>query len=121
MLKTELRQLQKQFNAGWFDQSETPQPYGDSRGASLVSIKDDYMIVFWLGFSKMPNGLSLYENGLGGKMNERNHGPLWTKEELEIVYKNYSTKTFRQIHELLPHRSFSAVKNKVKKIKFRKD
>lgn len=51
----------------------------------------------------------------------RNHKGLWTKEELEIVYKNYLTKNFREIHAMLPNRSFCAVKNKVKKIKFRKD
>lgn len=41
---------------------------------------------------------------------ERKHGERWTGEELEIVYKNYSTKTIRQIVEMLPSRSFSAVK-----------
>lgn len=38
--------------------------------------------------------------------------------ELEIVYKNYNRLNFRQIAELLPNRSFSAVKNKVKKVKY---
>ena len=47
-----------------------------------------------------------------------NHKPEWTKEELEIVYKNYSKLTIKQIKELLPNRSLGAVKNKVKKIKF---
>ena len=51
---------------------------------------------------------------------ERKHGERWTGEELEIVYKNYSTKTIRQIVEMLPSRSFSAVKNKSKLIKFGK-
>lgn len=51
---------------------------------------------------------------------ERKHGERWTGEELEIVYKNYSTKTIRQIVEMLPSRSFSAVKNKIKLIKFGK-
>lgn len=51
---------------------------------------------------------------------ERKHGEMWTGEELEIVYKNYSTKTIRQIAEMLPSRSFSAVKNKIKLIKFGK-
>lgn len=51
---------------------------------------------------------------------ERIHGKRWTSEELEIVYKNYSTKTIRQIAEMLPSRSFSAVKNKIKLIKFGK-
>ena len=50
--------------------------------------------------------------------NERNHKPAWTSKELEIVYKNYSRLTLKQIKELLPDRSFCAVKNKVKKIKF---
>ena len=49
---------------------------------------------------------------------EINHKPEWSKEELEIVYKNYSRLTINQIKELLPNRSFCAVKNKVKKIKF---
>lgn len=48
----------------------------------------------------------------------RNHKPLWTSSELEIVYKNYNKLTLRQIAELLPDRSFSAVKNKVKKVKY---
>ena len=47
-----------------------------------------------------------------------NHKPLWTGQELEIVYKNYNKLTIRQLCLLLPNRSFSAVKNKVKKIKF---
>lgn len=51
---------------------------------------------------------------------ERIYGKRWTGEELEIVYKNYSTKTIRQIAEMLPSRSFSAVKNKIKLIKFGK-
>ena len=48
----------------------------------------------------------------------RNYKPEWTNEELEIVYKNYNRLTFRQLAELLPNRSFSAVKNKVKRIKY---
>ena len=54
------------------------------------------------------------------KKGERNHGKKWTSEELEIVYKNYSTKTIRQISEMIPTRSISAVKNKIKLIKFGK-
>ena len=50
----------------------------------------------------------------------RNHKPEWTSQELEIVYKNYNKLNFRQIAELLPNRSFSAVKNKVKKVKYGK-
>lgn len=50
----------------------------------------------------------------------RNHKPLWSSEELDIVYKYYSSKNFREIAEMLPNRSFSAVKNKVKAIKFGK-
>lgn len=49
---------------------------------------------------------------------ERNHKPAWSSEELEIIYKNYHKLNFRQIAELLPNRSFCAVKNKVKKIKY---
>lgn len=54
------------------------------------------------------------------KKGERNHGKKWTSKELEIVYKNYSTKTIRQIAEMIPTRSISAVKNKIKIIKFGK-
>ena len=54
------------------------------------------------------------------KKGERNHEKKWTSEELEIVYKNYSTKTIRQIAEMIPTRSISAVKNKIKLIKFGK-
>lgn len=50
----------------------------------------------------------------------RNHQPKWTSDELEVVYKNYNRLNFRQIAELLPNRSFSAVKNKVKKVKYGK-
>lgn len=50
----------------------------------------------------------------------RNHKPLWSSEELEIVYKNYARKTIKEIAEMLPNRSFSAVKNKIKLIKFGK-
>lgn len=48
----------------------------------------------------------------------RNHKPEWTSEELEIVYKNYYKLTLREIADLLPNRSFCAVKNKVKKVKY---
>lgn len=51
---------------------------------------------------------------------DRKHGAKWTNEELEIVYKNYSRKTIRQVAELIPSRSISAVKNKIKQIKFGK-
>lgn len=48
----------------------------------------------------------------------RNHKSKWTKEELEIIYCNYWKMTIKQIKELLPNRSFCAVKNKIKKIKW---
>lgn len=48
----------------------------------------------------------------------RNHKPEWSSDELEIIYKNYNRLSLRQITELLPNRSFCAVKNKVKKIKY---
>ena len=53
----------------------------------------------------------------------RNHKPLWTGQELEIVYKYVygildGVSTLKELCSLLPNRSFSAVKNKVKKIKF---
>lgn len=54
------------------------------------------------------------------KKEERKHGEKWTGEELEIVYKNYSRKTIKQIAEMIPTRSISAVKNKIKQIKFGK-
>ena len=43
-----------------------------------------------------------------------------TLEELEIVYKNYMRKTIKQVAEMIPTRSISAVKNKIKQIKFGK-
>lgn len=48
------------------------------------------------------------------------HQPQWNTNELEIVYKNYSNKTISEIKEMLPYRTFSAVKNKVKQIKYGK-
>lgn len=51
---------------------------------------------------------------------ERVHREKWTSQELEVVYKNYATKTIRQIAEMIPTRSISAVKNKIKLIKFGK-
>jgi hypothetical protein len=48
----------------------------------------------------------------------RNHKPEWTSAELEIIYENYKKLTFKKIAELLPNRSFCAVKNKVKKVKY---
>jgi hypothetical protein len=52
--------------------------------------------------------------------NTRNHREEWTSEELEIVYKNYGKKTFKEIAKMIPTRSFSAVKNKVKTVMFGK-
>lgn len=54
------------------------------------------------------------------KKEERVHGEKWTSEELEIVYKNYMRKTIKQVAEMIPTRSISAVKNKIKQIKFGK-
>jgi hypothetical protein len=48
------------------------------------------------------------------------HKPLWSSSELEIVYKWYDKKSIAEIKEMLPDRTFSAVKNKVKQIKFGK-
>lgn len=48
----------------------------------------------------------------------RNHQPEWTSQEMDIIYKNYQKLTFRQMAELLPNRSFCAVKNKIKKVKY---
>lgn len=50
----------------------------------------------------------------------RTHREKWSSEELEIIYKYYNRLGFKQIAELLPNRSFSAVKNKVKKVKYGK-
>lgn len=50
----------------------------------------------------------------------RTHKDAWNSQELEVVYKNYNKLSFREIAELIPTRSFCAVKNKVKKIKFGK-
>ena len=57
---------------------------------------------------------------LSNFMTNRIHKPSWTAEELDIIYKNYAKLNFRQIAEMLPNRSFCAVKNKIKKIKFGK-
>ena len=48
------------------------------------------------------------------------HKPLWTSAELEIVYKWYDKKTIAEIKEMLPNRTLSAVKNRIKQIKFGK-
>lgn len=48
----------------------------------------------------------------------RNHKPQWNSTELDIIYKNYNKLTLKQLTELLPKRSFCAVKNKVKKVKY---
>lgn len=48
------------------------------------------------------------------------HKPLWTSTELEIVYKWYDKKTIAEIKEMLPNRTLSAVKNRIKQIKFGK-
>ena len=73
----------------------------------------------------LQNGQVLYRGGryMGinlkkNNTNERNHKGLWTKEELEVVYRYYNKLTFKEIASMLPNRSFCAVKNKVKKIKF---
>lgn len=50
----------------------------------------------------------------------RNHNSEWTKKELNIIYRNYWKLTIKQIKELLPNRSFCAVKNKIKKVKYGK-
>ena len=50
----------------------------------------------------------------------RNHKPEWTSQELEIIYKNYNRLTLKELTTLLPNRSFCAVKNKVKRIKYGK-
>lgn len=52
--------------------------------------------------------------------NFRIHKQPWTSDELEIIYLHYSKKTIREICEMLPNRSFSAVKIKIKLVKFGK-
>lgn len=49
-----------------------------------------------------------------------NHKPNWTSAELGIVYQWYDKKTIAEIKALLPERTLSAVKNKVKQIKYGK-
>ena len=48
----------------------------------------------------------------------RNHKPAWDSSELDIIYKNYNRLTLKELTALLPNRSFCAVKNKVKKVKY---
>lgn len=48
----------------------------------------------------------------------RTHREPWTSEELCILYQNYHKLNLRQLSCLIPSRSFCAVKNKVKQIKF---
>lgn len=48
----------------------------------------------------------------------RNHKPEWTSEELDIIYKNCYSLNFKELYALLPNRSFCAVKNKAKKVKY---
>lgn len=52
--------------------------------------------------------------------NFRIHKEPWSSAELEIIYLYYSKKNIREICEMLPNRSFSAVKNKIKLVKFGK-
>ena len=49
---------------------------------------------------------------------DRTHREEWTTQELDIIYRNYDKLNFKQIAEMIPSRSFCAVKNKVKRIKF---
>ncbi len=53
-------------------------------------------------------------------MAELIHKEPWSSDEKEIVYKYYTKLTIKQIAQMLPNRSFCAVKNKVKQIKFGK-
>ena len=53
-------------------------------------------------------------------MNLQQHKPVWTSEELKIVYENYYKMSYCEMAKLLPNRSFAAVKNKWKKVKYGK-
>lgn len=47
------------------------------------------------------------------------HKPEWTQQELEILYKGiFDFLTIKKIKEKLPNRSFCAVKNKIKRVKY---
>jgi len=53
----------------------------------------------------------------------RNHKPEWATNEIDIIYKGvYSNKPlFKVLYDLrdkLPNRSLSAIKNKLKKVKY---
>ena len=52
-------------------------------------------------------------------MFERNHKPLWTEEEKRIVKENLELNLL-DLSKLLPDRSLSAIKNRVKREKFGK-
>lgn len=49
-------------------------------------------------------------------MFERNHKPLWTEEEKRIVKENLELNVL-ELSKLLPDRSLSAIKNRVKREK----
>lgn len=52
-------------------------------------------------------------------MFERNHKPEWTDAEKQIIKDNINL-SYQELAQLLPERSLSAIKNRVKQIKFGK-
>ena len=52
-------------------------------------------------------------------MFERNHKPLWTEEEKRIVKENLELDVI-ELYKILPDRSLSAIKNRVKREKYGK-
>ena len=53
------------------------------------------------------------------ELGERIHKPEWTEEEKKVLKENISL-TYDELRFLLPNRSKSAIKNKVKQIKYGK-
>ena len=52
-------------------------------------------------------------------MFERNHKPEWTNEEKQIIKDNLD-KSLTELALLLPNRSLSAIKNRIKREKYGK-
>ena len=62
----------------------------------------------------------MQKNSLTDFGTARTHREPWTSEELCILYQNYHKSTLRQLARKIPTRTFSAIKNKVKQVKFSK-
>lgn len=61
----------------------------------------------------------MYRLPKGKNMFERNHKPEWTDAEKQIIKDNINL-SYQELAQLLPERSLSAIKNRVKQIKFGK-